>query len=158
MARRKIIVPANCHNDRETYASGLCAVCYMDSNRVPTDIKRGEERQALVKLHQDVAEVVSLGKQAKAILRQNLPRYAELHLTAAEVAAADGDARPSQWALESVIAGAEGRAAEPPAKAGPTEGGGIKVIVGIQFGGVPAQKAEIVETTATSVPVDRSAL
>ncbi len=153
MARnKKIQNPAACHPDRETFKDGNCAVCHFDRNRVPVDETRRDERQALVKLHQEVSAVVNLGKQAKAILRDNLPRYAELHLTAAEVAAADGDARPAQWALESVIAGSEGRAAEPPVKGGSLGEGAIKIIIGVNMGGMPAPTAEIVEGTATSVP------
>lgn len=152
MARKKrIVVPAHCHPDRELYANGLCGVCFFDSTRVPVKAEDRAERQALVELHKGVEYVVNLGKQAKAILRENLPRYAELHLTAAEIAAADGDARPAEWALESVIAGSEGPAATPPVKGGTGGEGGVKVFIGIKMGGLPE---EALQVTATSAPPD----
>lgn len=132
MARKaKIKRPATCHPERETYANDLCGVCYFDTSRVPLDPKKKEERQALVALHQQVEHVTNLAREAKAILRENLPRYAELHLTAAEIAASDGDARPAEWALQSVSGGKEGPVATPPAKAGSGGEGGVKVFIEI---------------------------
>jgi len=135
MARgKKITNPATCHPTRETYMDGMCGVCYFDNRRVPTDPKRLEERKELVRLHQDVARVDQLAKEAKAILKENLPRYAELHLTAAEVAAADGDARPAEWALQANMGG-EPVAKSPKASEG--AGGGVKIYIGVKVGGIP---------------------
>jgi hypothetical protein len=154
MARRKPIKdPAACHPERETYADQLCGVCFFDRNRLPPDPARAEERQALIALHQQAEHVTNLAKEAKAIVRQNLPRYAELHLTAAEIAASDGDARPAQWALESIPAGKEGPVATPPAKTTGAPGeGGFKVIIGINMGGMPQKTEEALVVDATPVP------
>lgn len=149
MARKaKIKRPAGCHPERETYANDLCGVCYFDATRVPVDPKKKEERQALVAMHQQVTHLKNLYLEAKAILRENLPRYAELHLTAAEIAAADGDARPAEWALQSIPGGKdEGPVATPPAKAGSVGEGGVKVFIGVKIGGLPEQQAAITATT-----------
>ena len=72
---------------------------------------------------------------AKAILRENLPRYAELHLTAAEIAASNGDSKPMEWALTAIKGEKGERVVEPPKADG--GGGGIKVMIGVQIGGVP---------------------
>ena len=77
---------------------------------------------------------MSLGKQAKAILRENIPEYAELHLSAAKVAAEKGDSRPMEWALQHVK-GKDAPIVEPPAKEPVSSG--VRVFVGINMGGVP---------------------
>lgn len=147
MAKKRLERPADCHPTRETHAEGLCAVCFFDSQRTlreqarPKTALEVRQKHTLIELHQEVQRVVELGKAAKAILRENLPRYAELHLTAAEVAAANGDARPAEWALQSVKGEKGERVVEPPKSDG--GGGGVKILIGVNMGGLPAASATV---------------
>jgi hypothetical protein len=148
MGRRRII-PATCHPERERHRDGLCAVCWFDEQRAQEKIgglskTKQEERQALVTLHQNVEHVVNMAKQAKAILRENLPRYAELHLTAAEIAASEGDSKPAWEALQG-IKGEKGERVVEPVKDG-GGGSGIKIMIGVQIGGLPVT-TDIVESS-----------
>lgn len=155
MGRRKTVtLSATCHPGRERHSdSGLCAVCFFDQKRLldgaraPKTALELAQRQELMSLHKQVEHVVNLGKEAKAILRENLPRYAELHLTAAEVAAANGDSKPMEWAL-TAIKGEKGERVVEPVKADGA-GTGIKIMIGVQVGGIPA-------AIATSEPIDAS--
>lgn len=150
MARRKRF-PAHCHPERELHQDGLCAVCFFDQKRIQelrNSPAKLEERNALVTLHQQVEHVVNLGKQAKAILRENLPRYAELHLTAAEIAASNGDAKPMEWALTAIKGEKGERVVEPPKSEGGSSG--VKVMIGIQMGGIPTLPQGTVETVESS--------
>lgn len=133
---RKIRNPAPCHPERETFRDGLCGVCYYDQNRMPINIERKEERAILAQLLSDAAMIKRMKDQAAAIIQENLPRYAELHLTAAEVAASFGDSKPMEWALQAKTNKEVGAVAEAADKAGGA--GGIKVMIGIKMGGLPA--------------------
>jgi hypothetical protein len=153
MARgKRLEKPAVCHPTREAHAEDLCAVCWFDTQRllaaerVPKTALELRQKHALITLHQEVERVVELGRIAKATLRENLPRYAELHLTAAEVAAANGDARPAEWALQAVKGEKGERVVDPP-KAENTGGGGIKILIGVNMGGLPAATVETVNAS-----------
>jgi hypothetical protein len=153
-------IAATCHPGREAHLDGLCAVCWFDkraavieadSKALVTAAAKKESRKALMTLHQKVEHIGGLYKEAQAILRENLPRYAELHMTAAEVAASNGDARPIEWAMQS-IRGAKGeRIAEPPAKDSGTAGGGVKIMIGIKMGAMPEATAEVVDAEEESL-------
>lgn len=146
--KKRIEKHADCHPGREHYAHGLCAVCYFDQKRKDevgaTNALEVRMRNELVELHKATEHVVNLGRQAKAIVRENLPRYAELHLTAAEVAAANGDSRPAFEMLSGVNIPGEGFTVDPPKKDS-GGGGGVQVFVGVNLGGVPSA-AEVAET------------
>jgi hypothetical protein len=147
------IIPATCHPGRPAHLDGLCAVCWFDNREKalatagPRELtgKEKERRRELVAMHQKVSHLGTLYKEAQAILRENLPRYAELHLTAAEVAAANGDARPSEWALSSARGPKGERIVEPPAKDAGTGGSGVKIVIGINMGAMPEATAEVTE-------------
>lgn len=147
MPRREKPKPT-CHPNREIYAHELCAVCYFDQRRAA-----GEEaitalekklRNELVELHRATEHVVNLGRQAKAIVRENLPRYAELHLTAAEVAASKGDSKPAFEMLSGMkMPGDVGHIVDPPKK--DTAPQGVQVFIGVKMGGIP-EAAQIAAT------------
>jgi len=73
-------------------------------------------------------------RRTRALLAENLPEYARLHLKATQKAAEKGDARPSEWALQSVKPGSEPAVVEPAAKEITT--GGIKILIGVNLGGL----------------------
>jgi hypothetical protein len=153
MGRRRLIEAALCHPTREAHKDKLCAVCFFDQKRLaegaraPKSALEVQQRQELMTLHAQVQHVTALAKEAKAILRENLPRYAELHMTAAEVAAANGDAKPMEWALTAIKGEKGERVVDPPkTEAG---GAGIRVMIGVQIGGLPtgAGTAEVIDAS-----------
>lgn len=93
-----------------------------------------------------VREVI---RTARELMQRNVQRYVELHLSAAEVAAAEGDAGPAQWALERIAEGND-RVVDPP------KGGGLQtpsLRIGIAVAGVPAARAvESAPVTAAELP------
>ena len=98
----------------------------------------GKSRHAeLVDLHRLAEHVNALGRQARAILTERLPDYADLHFEGAQRAAEDGDTRPAEWALTHLRPGGE-PVAELPQKAAPADGGGVKILVSVPIGGLPA--------------------
>ena len=125
---------AICHPDRRHVAIGMCASCYRESLRAPRTALEVQRHNELMALHEQVQYAESLGRQARAVLQDHLPQYAELHFEAAAIAAEQGDARPAQWALEQVKAG-KAAVVDPPRKeAGDS---GVQVFVGIRMGGMP---------------------
>jgi len=161
---------ATCHPQRKHYMKGFCRECY---NAQPAlvrerDIaeKRGlltvfQESMRLQRMAEDaraeVKRIEGMAAQAKEILRERLPDYARLHWEAAQMAALRGDARPTEWALQSIKDGKE-TVVEAPAKVASAGEGGVKVIVGVQLSGLqPALGASnVVEAISvpTSEPTD----
>jgi hypothetical protein len=92
------------------------------------------EIDKIVEAHAQPAITKLIRRRARAILAENLPEYARLHLAAAREAASKGNAIPAQWALESVKPGGEAPVVEPAAK--DLGGSGVKIILGIQIGGL----------------------
>lgn len=68
---------------------------------------------------------------SRDVLRADLPAYAALHKRAAQVAAANGDARPAQWALERMDVVKPVRQADTPS-------GGFTVKIGVLLPGLPS--------------------
>lgn len=127
---------AVCHPKRKHVKDGLCRECLLiNPKTLPNKDKvaRKQQRELMV-LHENAKHVEEVFLEAKAILRENVPRYAELHLEAAEVAAEKGDSRPMEWALQHVK-GKDAPIVEPPAKEPVSSG--VRVFVGINMGGVP---------------------
>lgn len=162
---------ALCHPHRGMWSDGLCEPCCRVRDRALAPINRllGEsldnpikmsDREGILELHKSVEYVRGLARAADAILKHHLPRYAELHLQAAEVAAKDGDARPAQWALENIKPGPGEKAVIDAPKLGPggrdSGPGGVQVFVGIALGQVPASAstAQVVDVKATPVEED----
>ena len=91
----------------------------------------------LVELHRRAEHVEQLARSAKAILRENLPAYARLHLRAAQLGSERGDSRAAEWALSHVRSTDDAPpVVDQPAK-GATDGRQIKVIIGVALGGLP---------------------
>jgi DNA-binding CsgD family transcriptional regulator len=82
----------------------------------PTEIARALNRTA-----QTIRAY--LAESARDIVHSNLEEYARLHLTAAGIAAAKGDSRPAEWAMERT------KVVEPKAQA--TENKGLTVQIGV---------------------------
>jgi hypothetical protein len=95
-----------------------------------------KELRELVQLHQRVEHVEALAKGAKAILRERLPDYARLHYEAATEAARRGDGRPAEFMLSNLKAMDDAPPIVEPAAKRP-EGGNIRVLIGVQLGGLP---------------------
>jgi len=112
---------ALCHRNRIAVADGLCQTCYV-TNRPPLPVP------VTPRLAKELLEEVRLS------LREALPEYARLHLDAARISALRGDARPAEWALQTIKAGDEPVVA-PVAK--DSVGGGVKVMIGVNLGGLP---------------------
>lgn len=73
-------------------------------------------------------------RAARLKLRERADFYVEAHALATATAAANGDAKPAQWALTQIAEG-EDRVIDPEAKA--TATGPIQLTVGFALGGVP---------------------
>lgn len=146
---------ALCHPSKPHAGQGLCQACLERANAGEAMTKTTGARIArarrteILELHKSSEYVESLALQAKAILRERLPEYAELHWQAAQAAAEKGDARPTEWALSQVKT-EKGPVVDPPAKT--PESGGVKVFVGIQMGGVPSAGLPAVTVDAQSMP------
>jgi len=125
---------------------GLCRWCQEKRlNRAKRDELTPE--QALELVSKDGGE--ALATKVRAKLQTNLEEYVTLHIEAARVAAVRGDSKPAEWALQTIKAGAS-PVVTPPAKAGEGGGGGIKVFLGVQIGGLPPG----VQAQAITIPVD----
>jgi hypothetical protein len=158
MGRRALVKSAGletaalCHPDRPHAGKGLCGPCLKrDEGELDRDVKLKRVRYAeIAELHKAVEYVENQGRTARAILQERLPEYADLHWKAAQAAAEKGDARPAEWALQSVKAG-KASVVEPPPKV-PAEAG-VKVFVGVNIGGIPQSATEVaIDTSATPVP------
>lgn len=89
---------------------------------------------------QDTAMIKTLIKKARNTLNSRAEAYVDIHLAAAQVAAAGGDAKPAQWALEHIQEG-EQRIVERE-KAGP---GQPAIQIGIAVGGLPQPRGSLPE-------------
>lgn len=122
-----------CHPDRvQLGETGLCHECYMGRHAKQLDVR---EALALIEKHGDPAEVARLRETALAILQENLPEYARIHMEGAKMAALKGDTKPAEWALTTIKNGQAAPVVEPPTKVAPGTGG-VKVIVGVNLGGI----------------------
>lgn len=153
---------ALCHPMRAMFADGLCEQCNRVRDRAlaPLDqvvggVTTGDpldqsERQAMLDLYSTTEYLKGCARVADAILNHNLARYAQLHMRAAEVAAEDGDAGPSQWALQHLKPAGKPVVDVPKGSPGGrdvTGAGGVQVLVGITLGQIPpgATTAQIVD-------------
>lgn len=78
-------------------------------------------------------------KDARDYLQGNAETYAKLHLSAAKVAAENGNATPAQWALErlGVVEARESLIKRP-------EGNGLTIQLGVMLPGLPNQTTQLV--------------
>jgi hypothetical protein len=138
---------ASCHPDRLNFKDGKCYACTAEATR-----RLDSQQRPAAEVQVEVAKLgeAALAQQVKGYLQHNLEEYARLHVEAARVAAFKGDARPAEWALQSVKVG-EGPVVAPPAK----EGGpsGVKVLIGVQLGGLPPGTVADRAITVASEPV-----
>lgn len=128
---------AVCHPKRPHVEKGLCRQCLLaDEKNAPVGSnKLVRKRQfELMEMHKNAEHIASLYDETKAIMRDNAPKYAELHYQAAAAAAEKGDSRPAEWALQNVKM-KDAPVIDPPAKEPVTSG--VRVFVGINMGGVP---------------------
>ncbi len=140
---------ALCHPSRPNFGQGLCRQCWIlrDQGVRPKEmtIGRTEGKKAmhneLVAMQQAVEYLEGLGRAANAILRENMPEYAELHMEAARNAAAEGDSKPAEWALQHVKMTGK-PVVDPPQKA--DTGAGVKIFLGIKVGGIPEQAIQAI--------------
>jgi len=124
-----------CHPDRPMFGrTGLCRECYVGVSAPPEEITPEQAVQIAEKLG-DKEEAEKIRREAIAILHKRLPDYARAHFEAAKAAAMKGDARPAEWALQHIKAPGGATVIEPPAK-GPSEGG-VKILIGVNLGGLP---------------------
>lgn len=86
----------------------------------------------------DTTTIKALIKSARQSMQSRAEDYVDAHWAATTVAAALGDAKPAQWALERISEG-EQRVVEKE-KAGSTS---PNITIGIALGGVPQPKAAI---------------
>lgn len=142
---------ALCHPDRPHVGKGLCQQCFHTPEAELDTEKRIKRARYLevVELHKAVDYITQQHDIAQAILVERLPEYAELHKRAAEVAAEKGDARPIEWALQSVKVGKK-TVVEPPAKIAPETG--VKVYVGVNIGGVPSPPEPAITVESVTLP------
>jgi len=144
---------AVCHPQRTQVLRGLCKECY-DTQPLAIRLKDAADVKALTKLQDDVKKLESMTQEAKEILRKRLPDYARLHWMGAEIAAAKGDTRPTEWALQSVKEGKE-TVVDPPQKTAPAEGGaGVKVFIGFNVSGLQKTNDASNVVDADSAPTD----
>jgi len=134
---------ALCHPARKRVTDdGWCAACLIRRTNAatPQALQHKQVRHALRELHRNVEHVKELGEEAQAILEAGLPDYASLHMEAARTAAAKGDARPAEWALQNIVA-AGNRIVKPVEKAaGPDNS--VKVFVGVKVHGLPTTESD----------------
>lgn len=170
IARREGTIGAEpkalCHPLRVMFTDGLCESCSRVRERAmaPLDQTVGgsaeeavvpSERESMLELYRTTEYLKGVAEVAKAILHHHLPRYAQLHLQAAEVAAKDGDAAPAQWALQNLKPTGAPVVDQPPKglPGGREAGGagGVQVLVGITLGQIPpgASTAQVVDVQAT---------
>ncbi len=140
MARLQLpdLTRAICHPKRPHAERGLCRQCLIKEQKEPSTGLMATVRKSqaeLVQLHKTAGRLEALEAETKAIMRENLPAYAELHKQAATVAAEKGDSRPIEWALQHVKM-KDAPIVEAPAKEPATTG--VRVFVGINMGGVPS--------------------
>lgn len=131
----------SCHPDREQVGkTGLCHECYIGGTGGGKQLSI-QDAIKIAEKHADPAFAKILKQQALALLMEQLPIYAQLHIEAAKMAALKGDARPAEWAL-TTIREAGGQAVVEPAAAKPApDAGGIKIFFGVNLGGAPKELA-----------------
>jgi hypothetical protein len=91
-----------------------------------------------------VREVI---KEARSALQRRAAFYVEQHAAATRVASSQGDAKPSQWALERIAEGGDRIVDEP--KAAPPAAP-PQFNVGFVIGGIPMESRKV---TASELPV-----
>jgi hypothetical protein len=132
------------HPEREGNAAGYCSECWAvfreESGLDPDgNIEWDQIQERLMQLVEDPDQRKRvLNRRIKALKAKMvlmLPTYAKLHLEATKVAAAKGDARPAEWALGQVAL--DGERVVEGTKGGESTGGGVKVVIGVKFGGLP---------------------
>lgn len=96
----------------------------------------------------DSRPVRALVKEAREAFARRVGDYLDLHMAATRNAAADGDAKPAQWALERIAE--EGvRVFDQPEVASAPKATAISI--GFRIGGIPQPADQPVETTAVTV-------
>ena len=139
---------AACHPLRIAVQNGLCRECWMD-HLAQTERARSpvEAKAAIAELGEEV-----FATQVRAYLQHNLEEYARLHIEATRIASLKGDSRPSEWALQTIKLGGA-PVIQPMAKDG---GGatGVKVLIGVQLGGLPPGTGPTTEIAVTPTVVE----
>jgi len=126
--------PSRCHPRRAEAGDGLCKWCLGDRiNRTERSAMSPEEALEEVTRKGGDAEV---GKLVRAKMVTSLSEYARLHLEGSRVAALKGETKGIEWALQSIRAG-DGPVVPPAAKDGGGGGGGVRVLIGVNLGGLP---------------------
>ncbi len=140
---------ATCHPGRAEVSQGLCRWC-LEKRINRADRAALTPEKALEKVVAEGEDTV--GKKTRAYMLANLPEYASLHLEATRIAALAGDAKPAEWALSHIKAGDQ--AIVPPAAKEGSGGSGIKVLIGVQLGGLPPGIAQTAITVSEGVTTD----
>lgn len=156
---------ALCHPRRPNFADGKCKACFARDvvmvNGGLGGLASGDQeyvnRGRLVEFHSAVDRIQTLVAEAQAILRERLPKYADLHWKAAQVAAVNGDTRPIEWFLQNLKLPPGLKLTEAQKGAPGNEGGGdkgVKVVVGIHMGALPADvmRADVVTIDTKALP------
>ena len=115
------------------------------SDASETALARQVDRLARV-LRRSPAAVTAQLARAKAKLQARAISYADLHHEAATNAAARGDGRPSQWALEHL------RVVEPIINK--DAGTGVTVVVGVALPGLGLEERHSITTVLPGRPTD----
>lgn len=142
---------AKCHPDREQVGkTGQCHECYIGGGATPKQLSI-QDAIKIAEKHADPAFAKILKQQALALLMEQLPTYAMLHIEAAKMAALKGDARPAEWALQT-IREAGGQAVVEPAAAKAVAESGTKVFIGVSLGGAlpPSGSSNVVEAVVST--------
>lgn len=107
-----------------------------------------EEQQAVAQVMEKDAEYLhDLSVEAKRILQERLPDYARMHYEGAMKAAAEGDTRPAEWALERVTDDVPKSGAVVPAKKESSDGGGVRILIGVNLGGGASTTTPVIDVT-----------
>lgn len=144
--RKDVAQPmAVCHRKRRAVnADLLCRPC-LNKRLMRAERSDLSPEQALERVQTQGVEKIA--DKVRAFMQANQPEYARLHLEATRVAAAKGDAKPAEWALTNIRTG-DNPIVSPPKDGG--GGGGIKVMIGVQIGGLPPG----VQTQAITIPAE----
>ncbi len=125
---------SRCHPRRAEAGDGLCKWCLGDRiNRTERSAMTPEQALEEVTKKGGDAEV---GKLVRAKMVTSLSEYARLHLEGSRVAALKGETKGIEWALQSIRAG-DGPVVPPTAKDGGGASTGVRVLIGVNLGGLP---------------------
>lgn len=129
-ARQRRLHPARVGRPRDEDAGEVAETAFAVLRRELT------EREATLQLHAgiDGKRTRAIIDKAKDKLAARLDDYLDAHMIATQQAAAEGDAKPAQWALENISVEGE-RAVDPPQKNLPPAAPTFNI--GFALGGMP---------------------